>query len=189
MAAQEQYEELGRQLGAVAAVRRDLGRLLPPECSPASAALLALLRQNGQMRMGKLAELLAIDMSVTSRHVSYAADRGWLERHPDPADKRSRLLSISPSGEELLREVSARYTQALAVCLKDWSDDDVSRLNELLARLRESFGDCRSRAPAPHHEYTGCAAAPPARTPVGAAPGARAGTALRETIPYQEIQE
>ncbi|MBT2383713.1 MarR family winged helix-turn-helix transcriptional regulator [Streptomyces sp. ISL-11] len=187
MAAQEQYEELGRQLGAVVAVRRDLGRLLPPECSPASAGLLALLRQNGEMRMGRLAELLAIDMSVTSRHVAYAADHGWLERHPDPADKRSRLLSISPRGEELLAEVSARYTQALAVCLKDWSDDDVSRLNELLARLRESFGDCRGSAhqPAAHHERAGCGAAPPARTPVGASVGA----SLRDTIPYQEIQE
>ncbi|MFI1799679.1 MarR family winged helix-turn-helix transcriptional regulator [Streptomyces sp. NPDC020379] len=149
MAAQEQYEELSRQLGAVATVRRDLGRVLPPECPPSAAMMLALLKQCGEVRMGRLAELLGIDMSVTSRHVAYAAERGWLERQPDPLDKRSRLLSISPRGEELLEQVSARYTRALAACLSDWPDEDVVRLTELLGRLRESFGGCRMRAGQP----------------------------------------
>ncbi|GAA0482500.1 MarR family winged helix-turn-helix transcriptional regulator [Streptomyces stramineus] len=153
MAAQEQYEELARQLSVVAAVRRDLGRLLPHDCSPASAVLLAQLQQYGEIRMSKLAELLAVDMSVTSRHVAYAAERGWLDRQADPADKRSRLLRITPAGEALLREVSARYTQALATFLKDWPDDDIGRLIDLLARLRESFGDCRARpSHQTHHE-------------------------------------
>ncbi|MEV6673569.1 MarR family winged helix-turn-helix transcriptional regulator [Streptomyces sp. NPDC051162] len=149
MAAQEQYEELSRQLGAVATVRRDLGRALPAECPPSAAMMLALLKQCGEVRMGRLAELLGIDMSVTSRHVAYAAERGWLDRHPDPLDKRSRLLSISPPGEELLEQVSARYTRTLAACLSDWPDEDVVRLTELLGRLRESFGGCRVRAAQP----------------------------------------
>jgi DNA-binding MarR family transcriptional regulator len=161
VAEQKQYEELARQLGAVAAVRRDLGRLLPQDCSPASAILLALLQQYGEMRMSRLAELLAIDMSVTSRHVAYAAERGWLDRHPDPADKRSRLLSLSPRGEALLEDVSARYTEALATCLSDWSAADVAQLTGLLARLRASFGDCRARAPQ-HHHPTDFAARTPA---------------------------
>ncbi|MFC5145237.1 MarR family winged helix-turn-helix transcriptional regulator [Streptomyces aureoversilis] len=144
MAEQEQYEELARQLSAVAAVRRDLARVLPADCSPAAAVVLTMLRQYGEMRMGKLAELLLIDMSVTSRHVAYAEARGWLERHPDPADRRSRLLRISPDGEALLRQVSGRYTQALATCLQDWSSEDVGRLIELLGRFRESFDGCRT---------------------------------------------
>ncbi|MEU8354064.1 MarR family transcriptional regulator, partial [Streptomyces sp. NPDC048845] len=106
MAEQSQYEELARQLRGVGAVKRDLARSLPQECSSGSAAVLALLHHHGQMRMSRLAELLTIDMSVTSRHVAHAADRGWLERQPDPLDKRSRLLSISPAGSELLREIS-----------------------------------------------------------------------------------
>ncbi|MEU8353093.1 MarR family transcriptional regulator, partial [Streptomyces sp. NPDC048845] len=62
-----------------------------------------------------------------------------------PLDKRSRLLSISPAGSELLREISDRYVDMLSDTLKDWSDEDVGRLTELLARLHNSFGDCRSR--------------------------------------------
>ncbi|MEV5507729.1 MarR family winged helix-turn-helix transcriptional regulator [Streptomyces orinoci] len=149
MAAFEQYEELSRQLGAIGVIKRGLSRVLPPDCPPTSAIVLSLLKQYGELRMSKLAELMVIDMSVTSRHVAHAAERGWLERQCDPLDKRSRLLRITPSGEALLEQVSARYAEALAGCLHDWSDDDVARLIGLLARLREGFGECRPRAPQP----------------------------------------
>ncbi|MFH8567464.1 MarR family winged helix-turn-helix transcriptional regulator [Streptomyces sp. NPDC017993] len=157
MAARSQYEELARQLSAIGAVKREMGRLLPQDCPPASAGVLTLLDRHGEMRMSQLAELLAIDMSVTSRHVAHVADRGWIAREPDPADKRSRLLRLTPSGKELLTELSERYAQSLARYLDDWSDADVGHLVELLARLRTSFGDCRTRA---HHDST-------TRTPAG----------------------
>ncbi len=157
MAAQSQYEELARQLSAIGAVKREMGRMLPQDCPPASAGVLTLLDRHGEMRMSQLAELLAIDMSVTSRHVAHVCERGWVERKPDPADKRSRLLRLTPIGRDLLEELAERYTAALARYLDDWSDADVGHLVELLGRLRTSFGDCRTRA---HHDFT-------TRTPAG----------------------
>lgn len=144
MAEQAQFEELARQLSAVGAVKRDMGRILPPDCPAGSAAVLTLLGRHGDMRMSKLAELLAVDMSVTSRHVAHVAARGWIERHPDPADKRSRILRLTPSGLEQLEELSRRTTRLLAERLTDWTDDEVGQLIRLMTRLRESFGDCRS---------------------------------------------
>jgi DNA-binding MarR family transcriptional regulator len=144
MAERAQYEELARQLSAFGAVKRDLGRCLPPDCPGGSAAVLTLLGRHGDMRMSKLAELLAVDMSVTSRHVAHVADRGWIERCPDPADKRSRILRLTAPGRVQLDELSRRTAALLADRLSDWSDDDVGRLIQLMGRLRESFGDCRS---------------------------------------------
>ncbi|MBW8798993.1 MAG: MarR family transcriptional regulator [Streptomyces sp.] len=149
MAEQAQFEELARQLSAVGAVKRDLGRILPPECPTGSAAVLTLLGRHGSMRMSKLAELLAVDMSVTSRHVAHVAERGWIERSPDPADKRSRILHLTPTGEATLVELSRRSTELLAERLGDWSDEEVDQLIRLMTRLRDSFGDCRAAAPHP----------------------------------------
>ncbi|NSC22579.1 winged helix-turn-helix transcriptional regulator [Streptomyces albus subsp. chlorinus] len=154
MAERSQYEELARQISAIGAVKREMARGLPPECPPASAAVLMLLSKHGEMRTSRLAELMAIDMSVTSRHVAHVADRGWIERHPDPQDGRSRLLRISESGERFLTELSAHTTESLAAHLHDWSDEDVAQLNTLLSRLRTSFGDCRSRGGQPHETTT-----------------------------------
>ncbi|MFI5978676.1 MarR family winged helix-turn-helix transcriptional regulator [Streptomyces sp. NPDC051452] len=144
MAEQAQFEELARQLSAVGAVKRDMGRILPPDCPAGSAAVLTLLGRHGDMRMSKLAELLAVDMSVTSRHVAHVVARGWIERSPDPADKRSRILRLTPEGIQQLDELSRRTTHLLAERLSDWTDDEVGQLIGLMSRLRASFGDCRS---------------------------------------------
>lgn len=144
VAEQGQYEELARQLSAIGAVKRGLARILPVDCPAGSAAVLHLLERHGEMRTSRLAELLAIDMSVTSRHVSHVADRGWIERSADPDDRRSRILRLTPAGREVLGELALRYTDSLAVTLRDWSDDEVGELNAMLARLRASFGDCRA---------------------------------------------
>ncbi|MEU8983536.1 MarR family transcriptional regulator [Streptomyces sp. NPDC048309] len=150
MAEQTQYEELARQLSAIGAVKRDLGRILPPECPTGSATVLTLLGRYGEMRMSRLAELLSVDMSVTSRHVAHVADRGWIERSPDPADKRSRILRLTAMGQEQLDELSRRTSRLLADRLSDWSDHEVGLLIALMDRLRESFGDCRPTPRPPH---------------------------------------
>ncbi|MFF0964019.1 MarR family winged helix-turn-helix transcriptional regulator [Streptomyces sp. NPDC003703] len=157
MAERAQYEELARQLSAIGAVKRDMGRILPPDCPAGSAAVLTLLGRHGDMRMSKLAELLAVDLSVTSRHVAHVAARGWIDRLPDPADKRSRILRLTPAGNDRLDDLSRRTTHLLAERLSDWTDDEVGQLIRLMTRLRDSFGDCRStsvRIPEPVIEET-----------------------------------
>ncbi len=139
MAGQAQYEELVRQFSAFGAVRREMGRILPPECSGGSAAVLTLLGRHGDMRISRLAELLAVDMSVTSRHVAHVAGRGWIERLPDPADRRSRILRLTPAGHDQIGELSRRTTELLTHRLADWSDEEVGQLVRLMGRLRDSF--------------------------------------------------
>ncbi|MFE7778314.1 MarR family winged helix-turn-helix transcriptional regulator [Streptomyces sp. NPDC057445] len=145
MAERGQYEELARQISAVGAVKRGLSRLLPAECPSGSAAVLALLDRYGEMRISRLAELLAVDMSVTSRHVAHGAERGWIERSPDPDDRRSRILRLTPAGRDMLDDLGRRTADLFAHHLRDWSDEEVGRLSDMLARLRDSFGDCRAQ--------------------------------------------
>ncbi|MEY2245154.1 MarR family winged helix-turn-helix transcriptional regulator [Streptomyces sp. BF23-18] len=167
MAGQAQYEELARQLSAIGAVKRGMGRILPPDCPAGSAAVLTLLGRYGEMRMSRLAELLSVDMSVTSRHVAHVADRGWIERSPDPADKRSRILRLTAAGHAQLDELSLRTSRLLSDRLSHWSDDEVGLLIELMGRLRESFGDCRSPQWSPAHSppYATDVSEPTTRTP------------------------
>ncbi len=133
------YAELARQLTGIGAVKRDLARLLPPDCPPGSAAVLTVLDRYGEMRLSRLSAYLAIDISVTSRHVAHTAARGWITRDTDPGDARCRILRPTPAGRALLTELGTRHTDALETALADWSDEDVDHLNILLARLRSSF--------------------------------------------------
>jgi DNA-binding MarR family transcriptional regulator len=153
--AQTPYRELARQLRAVNVVNRELARSLPQDCPPASVGLLTLLYKYGEMRMSRLTELLGIDMSVTSRHVAHAADRGWIERKPDPDDGRSRLLHLTAHGEQQLHELSDLATASLSEHLADWPEEDVVCLTDLLGRLRGSYARPGPADPAaPAHSPT-----------------------------------
>ncbi|MFJ6758487.1 MULTISPECIES: MarR family winged helix-turn-helix transcriptional regulator [unclassified Streptomyces] len=133
------HEELARQLTGIGAVKRELARSLPPDCPPGAAAVLTVLDRHGEMRLSRLAEFMAVDISVTSRHVTHVADRGWIERETDPGDGRCRILRLTPAGRALLAQLGARYTAALERALHGWSAQDIDVLNTLLARLRSSF--------------------------------------------------
>ncbi|MFF4642176.1 MarR family winged helix-turn-helix transcriptional regulator [Streptomyces sp. NPDC001389] len=133
------YEELARQLLGIGAVKRDLARILPPQCPPGAAAVLTVLDRHGEMRLSRLTEFMAVDISVSSRHVAYVAQRGWIDRETDPGDGRCRILRLTDEGRAVLAELGARYTDALEKALADWSAEDIDALNTLLARLRSSF--------------------------------------------------
>ncbi|MEU3341373.1 MarR family transcriptional regulator [Streptomyces sp. NPDC006668] len=165
MAERVQYEELMRQFSAFGAVKREIGRIMPSDCPSGSAAVLTLLGRFGDMRMTKLADLLAVDMSVTSRHVAHLAERGWIDRSPDPADKRSRIVHLTPAGLARLEALSERTTQLLAERLADWSDEEVAQLTGLMARLRASFDDSRVAALPPRLPPPAPALEPSTRTP------------------------
>ncbi|MFE2050850.1 MarR family winged helix-turn-helix transcriptional regulator [Streptomyces sp. NPDC059459] len=135
------YAELMRQLGTIRGVRRELSRVLPAGCSSTTADILVLLGSDGNIRITKLAELLAMDMSVVSRHVSHLAAMGWIDRTADPADRRSRVLHLTPTGRALLAELGDSTARSLARRLSEWRDEDVERLTWLMARLRASFDD------------------------------------------------
>ncbi|MFE1790782.1 MarR family winged helix-turn-helix transcriptional regulator [Streptomyces sp. NPDC059525] len=133
------YEELARQLTGIGAVKRELARSLPPHCPPGAAAVLTLLDRHGEMRLSRLTEYMAVDISVSSRHVAHVAQRGWIDRETDPGDGRCRILRLTGEGRAVLTELGARYTDALEKALADWSAEDIDALNTLLARLRSSF--------------------------------------------------
>ncbi|WP_329456709.1 MarR family winged helix-turn-helix transcriptional regulator [Streptomyces sp. NBC_01497] len=143
MATQSRYVEVARHITALGAVKRALTRALPAECPGGPAAVLSLLHTHGELRMSRLSELLAVDISVTSRHVAHAGRHGWLERLPDPADGRSRLLRLTPAGQEMVAALGERAVEMITGTLANWSDDDLDALTAMLGRLRTDFGDCR----------------------------------------------
>jgi DNA-binding MarR family transcriptional regulator len=86
-----------------------------------------------------VAEQLAVNLSVASRQVSALVDAGYVEREPDPDDRRALRLRPSAAGERVLRDSHRRMVATAAAALRDWSDDEVAELASRLGRLREDF--------------------------------------------------
>ena len=105
-----------------------------PLVDPMAYPLLHHLAQ-GPMRVSALAEAVHADVSTVSRQVSTLVDLGFVERGPDPEDRRAHALSIGESGLGLLADIRAGRDRWLRQLLTGWTDDDVRDLTGHLARL------------------------------------------------------
>ncbi len=97
--------------------------------------LLARLVIDGPRRTTALAEAVYADTSTVSRQTSALIRHGLVERRPDPEDGRASILAPTPDGLRTFRDNRRRHNDNMARVLSGWSEQDVNRLAELLARL------------------------------------------------------
>src|SRR6186713_3440860 len=76
---------------------------LPPlaaelELSPAQCHVLHLIEPGQPIPMGRLAETLACDASNVTGLVDRLESRGLVRRQPSNADRRSKVLDLTPAG-------------------------------------------------------------------------------------------
>src|SRR5580693_3216076 len=88
---------------------------LPPlaaklELSPAQCHVLHLIGPGRPIPMGQLADTLACDASNVTGLVDRLESRGLVRRHPSEADRRVRVLDLTPKGSRLLTLLIERMT-------------------------------------------------------------------------------
>jgi DNA-binding MarR family transcriptional regulator len=134
----------------IGGLKRDLLREVTCDVPFAALSALGVLQQHGSMRVGELAECLAIDLSVASRHASGLEDRGLVARRPSEADKRAHQLSLTAAGEHVLVTVRKDLLGRLDAALDAWSESDLRDFASSLTRLRSDLSTRRAQ-PGPGH--------------------------------------
>lgn len=148
--------ELVQALMAVKGWVREVGRNVYPEHSTPALIALSLLDRHGPVRVGELADLARLDVSVMSRQLRQLEDQGLVVRTVDPADARAHLLSLSPAGQEVLDEGRARTEAVVVERLAGW---DAERLADFAATLHSVVDDLS------WHPHTAHPTRSPQRTP------------------------
>ncbi len=73
-------------------------------------SLLMALNRPVPATMAPLAELLAMDRTTLTAALKPLQRRGLLEVHPDPADRRSRQIVLTPAGRSLMADALPVWT-------------------------------------------------------------------------------
>ncbi len=118
-----------------------------PGMLPGTYKVLSALHRLGPTTLSTVAEHLSADKGLISRSISELEGLGFLERTPDPADRRSRLIALTPLGQERLEAARAPHSGRLAAALVDWSVDDIRHATSLLHAL--ASGTAPSDVPPP----------------------------------------
>src|SRR4051812_49703927 len=101
-------EQLVRELYGLGAVRRELSRLALAELGTQGFNALAVVHVYGPMRISDAAHKLSVDLSVASRQINALVKAGYLDREPDPDDRRAQLVRTSDAGKKVLEESHRR---------------------------------------------------------------------------------
>src|SRR5262245_46329496 len=106
------------------------------DLSPAQCHVLHLIEPGRPIPMGQLAETLACDASNVTGLVDRLESRGLVRRHPSAADRRLKVLDLTPAGARLRAVVLERMTKP-PESLKRLSAAEQRTLVSILRRLLE----------------------------------------------------
>ena len=86
-----------------------------------------------------LAEILELDVVTLGRHIDRLERDGWLERRPDPNDRRAWLLYLSDASRPTLTEMESLATETLDVTMSGISTDDQMQFLTVLERIKDNL--------------------------------------------------
>lgn len=103
--------------------------------------LAALAFSEGPIATIELAERMAVQWPGLIRTLNDLEAEGLIERRINPADKRSRLVTITPPGLAKFREVKAVLDPTRAALLQGFADEELTAAERLLDRFFAVMGD------------------------------------------------
>ena len=111
--------------------------------------LLRYVRDHPDARVADLASAFAIGVGTTSKIVDRLEKEGWMERRPNPANRRSSLLALTPAGEAVVSRAEPAWQAAIQEILGGAiASDELAALSLTLGALRSDLERRRLGLPA-----------------------------------------
>ena len=105
----------------------------------AAVVILRHLAESGGMRPGELAAQLEVEPPHITRQLQRLAKAGYVDRVPDPEDRRAQLIRLTPAGQQAADRIRAVGRQAMQAALTSWTPEDVHQLATLFHRMVDDF--------------------------------------------------
>jgi DNA-binding MarR family transcriptional regulator len=107
--------------------------------NPSAYAILSELALDGWLTNGQISERLAMSTGGVTPALDRLERGGYLERNPNPADRRSSVVSITARGQDLLRRTTARLDEALGPVLAGFAQRDREAVLRFLIGANDAY--------------------------------------------------
>ena len=120
---------------AITRTSRRLRQEAGTELSPSQSSALASIDRHGPLTPSELAERERIQRPTVTRLLVRLEAAGLIARAADPADGRSSLITVTPAGRDLLRQLRLRKDAFLARRLEELDAEERATLDRAAAIL------------------------------------------------------
>jgi len=105
----------------------------------AAVPILRLLSEDGPQRSGDIAARLAVEAPHVTRQVQRLEGAGYVERVPDPADRRAYRIKLTAAGREAVERILDVGRLAILRALSEWAPEERAQLATLFDRMVDDF--------------------------------------------------
>lgn len=104
-------------------------------------AAIAHLRRNEGCNQSTLADLLDVEPITLARLLDRMETAGLVKRHPDPKDRRARLVYLTEKAKPLIDRLAEFARDTRAAALAGLSAEEQERAIELMIKVRANLSD------------------------------------------------
>jgi DNA-binding MarR family transcriptional regulator len=115
--------------------------LAPTELPPEDYPIYVLVGAEGPWTPTALAERTRMPLSTVLFRLKRLEERGHAERIPNPADRRSHLVRLTPAGQELLADARPRFRALAEAVEAQLGKRTIAELRGGLTELRSAIED------------------------------------------------
>lgn len=107
-------------------------------------SVLAHLRRNEGVNQATLADIMDVEPITLARHIDRLEAAGWVERQPDPKDRRTRRLALTDRARPLIERMRALAAEVKGQALAGFSEQEQELLVDMLIAVKRNLGEALS---------------------------------------------
>ena len=105
----------------------------------AQVPVLVALKDGASLTQKELARLAQIEQPTMTQLLARMERDGLIRRTPNPHDKRSSLISLTPSALQKLPDARAVLVEGNTVALRGFTEEETATLSQLLRRVAKNL--------------------------------------------------
>jgi len=103
--------------------------------------VMMFLRRHEGARQTELAALLEVENVTLGRHIDRLEESGWVERRPDPSDRRAWRLFLDENSQPILDKLAVVLIETRETALSGFNNEERDELIETLIRIKSNLVD------------------------------------------------
>lgn len=121
--------------------------------SRAQYSVLANLYRKEGIRQAKLADIMEIEPITLVRLLDRLEEGGWVQRRPDPTDRRAHCLYLTEKALPMIGRMKALAAEVRGVATDGLPEEDRERLLDMLCHIKTNLLNEDRPAPTPSSNH------------------------------------
>lgn len=96
-------------------------------------------QHSGPMTMGELSQELDVPLSTGTRIADWMVANGYVQRLPDPDDRRVVRVAFTEAGQDIYREIDAFFMERIEHLLRKFTPDEKETFIQLVRKIVQTM--------------------------------------------------